>query len=212
MARVGDRGTLASSTRSIDTECQAILRYGPMNKAGAAFTPDKARLKELIVYIAKKCRHDRYFGAVKLNKILWRSDFMAYAQEGEPITGSQYIKKPQGPVASQLLEAQGELEDEERVVVTELSGLGGFIQRATLPRSEPDLSVFTASQIAIVDEVISNLHDMTATEASQMSHGKAWRVAYDGEVIPYEAVFLAEEITKDDIALAHDLCVRAGLI
>ena len=46
------------------------------------------RLGELILYVASKCTEDQLFGATKLNKILWRSDFRAYAKHGEPITAS----------------------------------------------------------------------------------------------------------------------------
>jgi hypothetical protein len=33
------------------------------------------RLRELIVYISEKSEHDQYYGATKLNKILYHSDF-----------------------------------------------------------------------------------------------------------------------------------------
>ena len=35
------------------------------------------RLGELILYVADKCADDPRFGATKLNKILWWSDFQA---------------------------------------------------------------------------------------------------------------------------------------
>ena len=39
-------------------------------------------LGELILYIAERCAEDPIFGAVKLNKLLWRADFLAYARDG----------------------------------------------------------------------------------------------------------------------------------
>ncbi len=175
------------------------------------FNPDKKLLKELIVYIAKRCRADQSFGAVKLNKILWRSDFMAYAQEGAPITGSQYIKQPKGPVARQLPAAQRELQEEERIVIVEETAIGGYKQKITVARTDPDLSGFTASQISIVGEVIDEYFGLTASEVSQRSHGKAWEVASDREVIPYEAVFLADRITHDDRVRAREICERLAM-
>ena len=48
------------------------------------------KLRELIIYISDKCIDDETFGAVKLNKILYLSDFDHYAKYGIPITGLPY--------------------------------------------------------------------------------------------------------------------------
>ena len=60
-------------------------------------------LGELILYIAKRCEADPTFGAVKLNKLLWWSDFLFYARAGQPITGVEYQKLPAGPAPVQLV-------------------------------------------------------------------------------------------------------------
>ena len=51
---------------------------------------DEEKLSELILYISQKCATDPKFGAVKLNKILYLSDFLAFGNWGEPITGVEY--------------------------------------------------------------------------------------------------------------------------
>src|SRR5437660_6974881 len=51
---------------------------------------NEVRYKELVLYICQKCATDQKFGATKLNKILYFSDFLAYAELGEPITGFEY--------------------------------------------------------------------------------------------------------------------------
>ena len=53
---------------------------------------NEGKFKELVLYIASRCERDPTFGAVKLNKELFFSDFWAYAEFGEPITGAEYIK------------------------------------------------------------------------------------------------------------------------
>lgn len=60
-------------------------------------------LKELIVYIANKLALHPKFGATKLNKILFYSDFIAYAKLGKSITGEKYQKLPLGPAPKYLL-------------------------------------------------------------------------------------------------------------
>ena len=165
----------------------------------------EARLKELILYVAMKCSGDPAFGATKLNKILWKSDFMAFAHHGTPITGVEYMKLPKGPVPRRLKPLQDELVRDERAVVAELPAQWTFTRKVTVPLTPPDLSMFTSDQIALVDDVIADYLPLTAKEVSELSHGKAWEAAHDRETIPYETVFLADEITHDDIVRARDL-------
>src|SRR5205809_48582 len=68
------------------------------------------RLRELIVYIAGRCDSDPSFGAVKLNKILMYSDFMAFCRRRRPITGVEYMRLPQGPATRRLKPITAEME------------------------------------------------------------------------------------------------------
>src|SRR6266498_2034018 len=61
------------------------------------------RLREMILYICAKCADDPAFGATKLNKILWFSDFLAYFQRGVPITGVAYQRLSRGPAPKRLV-------------------------------------------------------------------------------------------------------------
>jgi hypothetical protein len=44
------------------------------------------KVKEFTLYIAKRCAGARYFGAIKLNKIIWKADFSSFAALRVPIT------------------------------------------------------------------------------------------------------------------------------
>ena len=48
------------------------------------------RLRELVLYVSHKCSNDPTFGATKLNKILFYSDFWSFFRFGEPIAGLRY--------------------------------------------------------------------------------------------------------------------------
>ena len=51
------------------------------------------KLRELILYICDKSKnHPKKLGMVKLNKILFFSDFTAYLRHGSSITGAKYFK------------------------------------------------------------------------------------------------------------------------
>ena len=53
-------------------------------------TWNNAKLCELIIYIAEHSKDDTSFGAVKLNKLLYYSDFSAYRQLRNSITDAEY--------------------------------------------------------------------------------------------------------------------------
>jgi hypothetical protein len=39
----------------------------------------QVRLREAALYVMKKCENLHFFGLTKLNKILWKADFSAFA-------------------------------------------------------------------------------------------------------------------------------------
>ena len=59
--------------------------------------PDDRRFAELMLYISQKSKDDPKFGATKLNKLLFYSDFLAYANLGDSITGFEYQKLEHSP-------------------------------------------------------------------------------------------------------------------
>jgi hypothetical protein len=80
-----------------------------------------------------------------------------------------------------------------------------------IPLREPDFSLFKARDIALVDEIIERLSGRTAKEVSDVSHGRAWRIAEDEGIIPYEAVLLSEKgVTDSDVAEAKRLIRKHG--
>ena len=55
------------------------------------------RLRELILYVCKKCEDDPTFCEEKLKSILFFCDFGAYRKFGKSITGSAYMKEADLP-------------------------------------------------------------------------------------------------------------------
>lgn len=168
------------------------------------------RLRELILYIAGRCDRDSRFGATKLNKILLFADFFAYFRRRRPITGVEYIRLPNGPAPRRMKPVTDDMAARGEIAVRVVQD-GKFQQKRIVPLRPPNLGLFSADDIAIVDEMIQNLWGRTATAVSELSHGIAWRVAGDRAPIPYEAVFLSDEpLTEYDIARTHELAQRYG--
>ena len=88
----------------------------------------------------------------------------------------------------------------------------GFTQKRIVPLRNPNLSVFTAQEIALVEAVIDAGRDANATELSHLSHGfMGWKIAAHKEMIPYEAVFLSNiAATPGDKRRARELAMQYG--
>src|SRR5947209_18565699 len=110
---------------------------------------DEQKLAELILYISQKCATDPKFGAIKLNKILYLSDFLAYGNWGEPITAVPYQHLRMGPAPVRFVPVRDALENSGRLVVQALPLKTGKKQVRPVNLVEPDLNVFYGRAIAI---------------------------------------------------------------
>jgi len=166
------------------------------------------RLRELILHVSAKCADDPTFGAVKLNKVLFFSDFYSYAQTGKAITGAEYQKLPQGPAPKRLLPIRRDLEKKGALAIQQIP-MGNNVQKRPIALVPADLSDFTGAEIAKVDKVIEILRGHSAATVSEVSHKRAWRIAGDNESIPYEAALLSDDgITDFQIGRAKELAVK----
>lgn len=171
------------------------------------------KFRELILYVARKCTRDEGFGKTKLNKVLWWSDFQAFARLGEPITGAKYMKLPWGPAPTPLLPVLKDLQDEGAVEVRQRAIHGGRTQERVRALREPDTSLFSEAELKLVDAVIEALWDKKAVGVSNLSHQKSigWRLATDREIIPYETVFVSSrKATAADRKWAHKTAKEHG--
>lgn len=154
----------------------------------------RKKLEELILYISSKCAGDSRYGRTKLSKILFYSDFLFFYKHLKPITGTDYIHVPQGPMPDNFRSILESMEGSD--IAEAVFQVGGYTQKKIVPLREPDLSLFEPEMIAHVDSVIEKVAgetSLTATQLSDLSHKTmGWRVTEDGEKIPYETVFLKD--------------------
>lgn len=168
------------------------------------------RFRELILYIADKCRDAEFFGAVKLNKILYHSDFRAFRRFGVPVTGVGYFRLPHGPAPAALLPVRRDLEREGAITV-ERRPIGNLMQDRVVPLRMPYVELFSRDELDLVDEVIRELWDQTAEQVSDASHDVVWRTRGHREPIPYEAAYLdTEPLSAHEIARTRELADELG--
>lgn len=157
------------------------------------------RLRELILLLCSTPDEKR--GAVKLNKLLWACDFLAYRRLGRSITDATYRKKPHGPVPDGIDTVIRELQDVGAIdTVTE--DYFELSQRRVHPNREARRDLFSDQELGIVERVMAKLQPMNATEASEWSHDFiGYRMVDDGDEIPYASACLgdARPMTDEEI-------------
>lgn len=169
------------------------------------------RFKELVLYISQKCATDPKFNTIKLNKLMFFSDFFAYGIFGAPITGFEYQKLQLGPAPRRMPEIRNQMVENRELGLQELP-----LQpwRRTVNLRRPDLSLFDAEQISLVDSLIEEARDMDGDTLSSASHQMpCWIVPDLNCTIPYEMVFLShDKTTSVDVERGRVVAESLGLI
>jgi hypothetical protein len=177
------------------------------------FGLQEEKFKELLLYIARKSETDPRFGAVKLNKILFYADFAAYRLLGRPITGAEYQNLQEGPAPRVMLPMSRELVSANRAKI-ETRPYYDRTQQRLVAYDDPNLDLFTAKEIEIVDNVIADLWLLTAQGCSDRSHLEfGYKATNRGETIPYSTAWISPDaLTAEQIEVGMGVAERHGLI
>ena len=176
------------------------------------FNEDK--FKELILYIAQECKDHPFFGATKLNKLLFYSDFIAYAQLGHSITGAEYMALEWGPVPKRLVPVREEMLFDDEIIIEERG-----LQKRVVPQRAPDQEQFAPEERKIVNNVVELLRYRDAETITELSHGfLGWRAAWAETLatghrvlIPYSTVHASNEPpSNDDLRAVKELAKQNG--
>ena len=63
---------------------------------------DSGKFNELVLLLVNLSAEDPRMSRVKLNKLLYRSDFEAFRLLGQSVTGAAYVHGEHGPMAAEL--------------------------------------------------------------------------------------------------------------
>ena len=155
---------------------------------------NRKKFEELILLIARECEDHNYFGATKLNKILFFADFGAYSELGKSITGAEYIAIEHGPVPRLLKPIRHQMLSNGDI---RLERRGN--QERIVPKRQVDENLFSAAEAQIVFSVIRELESSNADSVSDLSHKfLGWQAGWaerletgSSPTIPYESVFVS---------------------
>lgn len=150
------------------------------------------KLKNVLLYILEKCAGKPNVGETVLYKLLYFSDFNYYELYEEHLTGARYRKLPYGPVPQQLDSIINQMIDDGQLQRVK-TDYHGFSQTRYLPLEKSDLTELMASEKEVIDRVIEQMSDWSASSISNYSHKDLpWVASKDGEEIDYELVFYRE--------------------
>lgn len=143
------------------------------------------KIEAIISYIAEQVSN---LFKVKLMKMLWYSDVMAFIQNGSAMTGMVYRHEAMGalPIGHYSLMNLENLNVQEEVSYNYDSMFHVY------PDKNMDYSILSKNEKAVLNKVIAKFKDYRATDiVNYMHEEKAYKETLAGEIIPFS---LAKEI------------------
>lgn len=166
----------------------------------------KNKMENLILHVCKRCEGDATFGAVKLNKILFYADFLAYFRTGESITGERYFALEEGPAPRRLFPLREQMRLTGKLEIQKVL-YHGRTQLKPVAKVQPEPDALSPKDLELANEVIKALRGVTGKAVSNASHEfKGWCAAMQlGEKtdIPYATVGFDESGFMKGLKLAN---------
>ena len=147
------------------------------------------KFKNVLLYILEKCAGKPNVGETVLYKLVYFSDVNYYELYEEHLTGAKYKKLPYGPVPQRLDTIISQMIDTGQLQRVK-TDYHGYPQTRYLPLEKSDLRELKASEKEVIDRVIEQMSDWSATAISNYSHkDMPWLASKEGEEINYELAF-----------------------
>jgi transcriptional regulator with XRE-family HTH domain len=151
------------------------------------------KFKNILLYILERCAGKSNVGETVLYKLLYFSDFNYYELYEDHLSGATYKKLPFGPVPQKLDSVLNSMIKEKKLKRLKVD-YHGFKQTRYIPLDKPDLSVLNANEKSVLDKVIDQFSDWSATAIREYSHkDMPWLASEEGDIIDYELVFYREK-------------------
>ncbi|GAG12253.1 unnamed protein product, partial [marine sediment metagenome] len=122
----------------------------------------------------------------KLNKLLFYTDFKHFKEYTVSITGARYAHIPFGPAPDNYDLYYPVLVRREAIKLEE-KDYPGYTGENMITVQEPDLNLFSESELRILTTVKEHFKNDNATEISSFSHGeKGYQDTPQGKIISYK--------------------------
>lgn len=182
----------------LSSEKETPLDFGASHDPEAATmrvsvpTLQVQKFMQVLLYILERCAGKPNVGETVLNKLLYFSDFNYYELYEEAMTGASYRKLAYGPVPQRMDVILNHMVEHQMLQRVKAEHRG-YPQTRYLPLHRADLRQLKASEKEVIDRVIDQMGDWSATAISDWSHhDMPWKATADGEEIDYELAFYRE--------------------
>lgn len=176
-------------TMSQDLEGKAEAKPKKTNERISVPTLQVNKFKNVLLYILERCAGKPNVGETVLYKLLYFSDFNYYELYEEHLTGAKYRKLPYGPVPQKIDTIICQMMEKGLIqrIKTEYYDK---MQTRYIPLVKADLTELKASEKEMIDKVIEQMSDWSASAISSYSHkDMPWIASKEGEEINYELAF-----------------------
>ncbi|MBA3643949.1 MAG: SocA family protein [Chloroflexia bacterium] len=181
-----------------------------INRSRPAYNREfnRQKLEQVLLFFLHRANNP-LLGKTKLMKLVYFADFDHFEEYETSITGARYRKLPQGPVPDEGMDAISNLEHNGRVSRTDIQK-GSYIQHQYTPNEEVDLSLFSPTEIAVLEKVAARWREHSTEQIVSATHGEApWVAVGMHREIPYYLAhyrnnFGALELDEDEALLDED--------
>jgi len=153
------------------------------------FIPKK--LRDVILYILKKCGGKPNVGETVLYKLLYFIDFDNFEINGTPVTGMNYVRRQFGPVplASEYNPViKNMIENDELKIFSQQ--YFNMPQKRYVALKDYEIGSLSPEETEVIDKVIGNLSDKSARQIEDYVHSDVpCQSAEDKQIISYNLVF-----------------------
>jgi transcriptional regulator with XRE-family HTH domain len=150
------------------------------------------KFRNVLLYVLERCAGKPNVGETVLYKLLYFADFNYYELYEEHLTGAKYRKLPFGPVPQKMDTIVNQMMEQSQVQRIK-TDYHGYPQTRYIPLVKPDLTLLRASEKEVIDKVIGQFSDWSASAISSYSHkDMPWLASKEGEDIDYELAFYRE--------------------
>lgn len=147
----------------------------------------------VLLYLLERCAGKPNVGETLIYKMLYFADFNYYERYEEHLTGASYFKLQYGPVPQNIHAIINKMIEEDKSLQRIKTDYHNFKQTRYIPLEKANLLDLKASEKDVLDKVIDQFSDWSASAISDYSHKDLpWLVSTYGEEIDYELALYRE--------------------
>lgn len=148
---------------------------------------NKDKLANILIFYINNCKTE-FNDRLKLNKLLFYTDFLSYKLSGFSITGLCYRAIQYGPVPSFYDNIYACLENEDIIFSNWIKSNDGSAKEHFITEREFDINLFNDTEKSIIESISTNFKSTSSWDLVELSHKeKAWIDLYSNkDLIDYQ--------------------------